>query len=194
MEFFDRHAERWDEMRHPAAAPELLQALVDRFGLRDGDTVLDLGCGTGRAAPFLLRAVGAGGTVVCADFSAGMLRRARRKKALRRARFIRARAEALPCADGSFDAVVCYCAFPHFEAGPALAEFNRLLRAGGRLVIVHPLGSCEINAIHSRAGGAVSEDLMPPAAEMGPLLMARGFSPVRLLDRPGIYLVIALKR
>ncbi|MDD5557031.1 MAG: methyltransferase domain-containing protein [bacterium] len=193
MEFFDRQAERWDAMRHGAAEQGRLDGLVGRFGLRAGDTVLDLGCGTGRATPLLLRAAGAGGRVVCADFSAGMLREASRKRGLRGAGFVQARAEEIPCADGSFDAVVCYCAFPHFEAGRALGEIRRILRAGGRLVIAHPLGSAEINEIHKRAGGAVSKDVMAPAPAMGTPLRAAGFRPLRLVDRPGTYLVIALK-
>ena len=52
---------------------------VDAPRLRSGDTVLDLGCGTGRNLPLLAKAVGTAGRVVGIDVSSGALYRARRR-------------------------------------------------------------------------------------------------------------------
>ena len=49
---------------------------VDRLGLRAGDRVLDVGCGTGRSLSYLQRAVGPTGRVYGIDISSGMLRKA----------------------------------------------------------------------------------------------------------------------
>ncbi|MCS4505135.1 methyltransferase domain-containing protein [Arhodomonas aquaeolei] len=54
-------------------------ALVDGLALAPGDTVVDLGCGTGRNLPRLARAVGPAGRIIGVDVSAGMLERARRR-------------------------------------------------------------------------------------------------------------------
>lgn len=54
------------------------QAMVRSAGIRHGDTVLDLGCGSGANFPFLVEAVGPSGRVVGADISGQMLARARR--------------------------------------------------------------------------------------------------------------------
>lgn len=49
---------------------------IDRLGLRSGDRVLDVGCGTGLNFPLLRQAVGATGVVVGVDLSVAMLARA----------------------------------------------------------------------------------------------------------------------
>jgi ubiquinone/menaquinone biosynthesis C-methylase UbiE len=51
---------------------------VDRLGLRAGDRVLDVGCGTGRSLGYLHKAVGPTGRVYGIDISPGMLRKAQK--------------------------------------------------------------------------------------------------------------------
>ena len=51
---------------------------VDRLGLRPGDKVLDVGCGTGRSLDYLQSAVGPTGRVYGIDISAGMLGKAQK--------------------------------------------------------------------------------------------------------------------
>ena len=55
------------------------RAAIEALHVRPGDTVLDVGCGTGRNLPLLARAVGEGGRVVGLDVSAGALDRARQR-------------------------------------------------------------------------------------------------------------------
>ncbi|MEO7589334.1 MAG: methyltransferase domain-containing protein [Arachnia sp.] len=63
----------------PLGARRLQERAVDLLDLQPGDTVVDLGCGTGVNLPILARAVGERGRVVGVDLSAGMLARARRR-------------------------------------------------------------------------------------------------------------------
>jgi demethylmenaquinone methyltransferase/2-methoxy-6-polyprenyl-1,4-benzoquinol methylase len=55
------------------------RAAIEALHVRPGDTVLDVGCGTGRNLPLLARAVGEGGRVIGLDVSSGALDRARQR-------------------------------------------------------------------------------------------------------------------
>ena len=93
--------------------------------------VLDVACGTGDMVVELMRQ---GCTVTGVDLSEEMLAIARQKTA---AAVRVANAEALPFADGEFDAVTCAFGvrnFVHLEAG--LREMLRVLKPGGKLVIL----------------------------------------------------------
>jgi phosphatidylethanolamine/phosphatidyl-N-methylethanolamine N-methyltransferase len=57
--------------------PQLRQRAAIRLGLKAGDRVLEIGCGTGRNFPYLRQQIGARGTLYGVDLSSGMLRRAR---------------------------------------------------------------------------------------------------------------------
>src|SRR6201999_165505 len=56
---------------------------VDALRLRPGDTVLEMGAGSGRNLPYLVDAVGPSGAVIGVDLSAGMLAEARKMAARR---------------------------------------------------------------------------------------------------------------
>ncbi|MFD0904242.1 class I SAM-dependent methyltransferase [Actinomadura sediminis] len=97
---------------------------------------LDAACGTGRHASLLARR---GHRPIGVDASPDMLARARAR--VPEARFARGDLHRLPVRDASVDLVVSGLALTHVpDLGPVLAEFARVLRPGGDLVIsdVHP--------------------------------------------------------
>jgi demethylmenaquinone methyltransferase / 2-methoxy-6-polyprenyl-1,4-benzoquinol methylase len=108
-----------------------------------GSRVLDVATGTGDLAIELARRVSPGGEVIGADFSEGMLDRARAKALARsgaervRPRFEWADALALPYPDGRFDAATVGFGVRNFEdlAG-GLREMVRVVRPGGRVVVL----------------------------------------------------------
>ncbi len=103
-----------------------------RTGARTGaGTAVDAACGTGRlSAPLVER----GYRVVGVDGSPDMLRQARRR--LPDSEFLAGDLRHLPVRDGSADLVVTGLALTHVaELGPAFAEFARVLRPGGHLVV-----------------------------------------------------------
>jgi ubiquinone/menaquinone biosynthesis C-methylase UbiE len=109
-------------------------ALLAAAGVAPGQHVLDVATGTGIAAAAAAAIVGPSGSVVAGDISPAMLDVARRKLTEAPVTFERLDAHALPYPDGRFDAVICQLGLMLFaEPGHALAEFNRVVRAGGRV-------------------------------------------------------------
>jgi len=105
--------------------------------------VLDLGCGTGDLTINIARLASASVSVVGLDYSQPMLELAR-QKAFRAGAvldFLRGQADRLPFPDDCFDAVGISFAFRNLTyrnpvCQPHLAEVRRVLRTGGRYVIV----------------------------------------------------------
>lgn len=133
--FFDRHAEA-DE--YNVFAPETTRDIVDRFvgfcGLRPGDRVLDLGCGSGIFASHLAQR---GVVVAGVDLSHRLL--ARGKQAAPSVGFVTGDAEHLPFASGSFAGVLLSGIIHHLPDPRQMArETHRVLRPGGRFMAFDP--------------------------------------------------------
>ena len=106
------------------------------FATLPAGTVLDAACGTARHGVHLAQA---GHRIVGVDRSPAMLAKARAK--LPQGDFREGDLTALPVETASVDAVVCALALVHLpELGGVMAEFARVLRSGGRVIVsdVHP--------------------------------------------------------
>src|SRR5215207_8630859 len=139
---FDRIAGVYDLMNSAMTAGlhhEWRQRAVERAEVRRGSDALDVCCGTGDLALELRRQIGADGRVVGCDFSEPMLELARRKSGDEDlpVEFGWADALDLPYGDASFDAVtIGFGARNLADLERGLAEMVRVLRPGGRLVIL----------------------------------------------------------
>jgi ubiquinone/menaquinone biosynthesis C-methylase UbiE len=117
------------------------QRLAELARLEQGQSVLDVGCGTGALALAAKGFVGAAGSVAGIDPSPEMVARARKKatKAGVEARFEVATIEALPFADATFDAALSSLMLHHLtDEGlrQGLGEIARVLKPGGRFLAV----------------------------------------------------------
>jgi SAM-dependent methyltransferase len=108
-------------------------------GWAPGARLLDVASGAGYPALAAAAAVHPGGTVAAADVSARMvaaLRHSAEAAGLDNLGCVEMDAEALGFADASFDAVTCVCGLMFCaEPGRAIAEMQRVLKAGGRFAI-----------------------------------------------------------
>src|SRR5215471_7094599 len=145
-------------------------------GLKNGDAVLDVGCGTGTLAIAAKRRVGPVGRVFGIDASPEMIARANKKaqKADVEVVFKNAVAEALPFSDGQFDAVLNTLMLHHLPRKPRAAcvrEMFRVLKPGGRLLAIdfggtRPKGRGLFSQLH-RHGEVNLRDLIAAFAEAG---------------------------
>jgi demethylmenaquinone methyltransferase/2-methoxy-6-polyprenyl-1,4-benzoquinol methylase len=139
---FDRIAGVYDVMNSAMTAGlhhQWRERAVDRAEVGPGSDALDLCCGTGDLALELRRRIGPDGRVVGSDFSEPMLELARRKSGEQGlpVEFGWADALDLPYGDAGFDAVtIGFGARNLADLERGLAEMARVLRPGGRLVIL----------------------------------------------------------
>ena len=136
-EFFASASGQWDRLREDLFGDRFhLHALL---ALIDPDlTVGDLGCGTGQVSEMLASHVA---KVVAVDGSTDMVQAARKRlKGLHHVEVRRGNMEALPVDDGQLDVAVVALVLHHLpEPARALAEVHRVLKTGGRVLIVDML-------------------------------------------------------
>ena len=130
--------------------------------------ILELGCGTGNLQAALNDVLIAHnlGSVSGVDASAQMLHLARRKAP--QARLARADAGALPFLHASFDHVVATFPSEYIAAPATLAEVRRVLRPGGRLLVVLGAQLAGPEAYQSLVTLAYRLFLLHPPSSQGP--------------------------
>ena len=190
--YFNQSAAIWDETISEKDTTKL-RRMAKRLNINPSSTVLDVGTGTGVFIPFLLSEVGENGQIVALDFAEEMLRKAQAKGFNGNIDYLCADVMNIPVADVVFDAIVCYSSFPHFQDKPrALAEMNRVIKSGGRLLICHTTSRDTINEIH-RQIPAVQNDIIPDEDGMQILLSIAGFTDIKIGDDSESYLCSARK-
>lgn len=152
------------------------ERLLAPAALQQGESVLDIGCGTGSLALVAKAQVGNAGRVVGVDPSNAMIDRARIKAAKKNVAvdFQVAWAQALRFPDESFDVVLSTVMLHHIpRAGreDALREVKRVLKATGRLVAidfgVDPGGHKGLLGHLHRHGGLSARNLVELVTRVG---------------------------
>jgi ubiquinone/menaquinone biosynthesis C-methylase UbiE len=121
----------------PAQFAAPARDLVTVIGVTAGETVLDVGTGTGAFLTPALAATGRSGTVVGVDPSVEMMSEMPRSSIdPRPRRLVVGQMPGLPFGDDAFDAVAASFVLPHCRDHPgALADMARVCRTGGRVGI-----------------------------------------------------------
>ena len=187
--FFASRADAWDE-RFPDDGPAFAGAIAE-LGLRRGQTVLDAGAGTCRAAVHLRMAVGTTGRVVAVDVTPEMLAVAATGGRDRQCALLQADASVLPLMAASVDAVLAAGLVAHLsDPTEGLGELARVTRSGGRLAVFHPIGRATLAARHGRSP---SDDDLLHAPNLANALQASGWVADRIDDADDRYLALATR-
>ncbi|GAB3574445.1 class I SAM-dependent methyltransferase [Leifsonia lichenia] len=154
-------------------------ALVELAGDVAGRRVLDAGCGSG---PILSDLRDRGAVVTGFDSSAGMVAQARRRLGADADLLVADLAHPLPFADQTFDDVVVSQALHYLEDwAPTLAEFRRVLKPGGRLLVSEEHPSAVF--LSDRLSGGTSE-YFGVRARTEEWTMGGGTAQLTFWDRP----------
>ena len=133
---FDKVADRYDLLNDVLSLGQdrlWRRAVAHAAAARAGERVLDVAAGTGTSSRAF---VTAGADCVACDFSLGMLTVGKRRGVIPGLRFVAGDAMRLPFAGESFDAVTISFGLRNVaDHQAALAEFLRVTRPGGRLVV-----------------------------------------------------------
>jgi demethylmenaquinone methyltransferase/2-methoxy-6-polyprenyl-1,4-benzoquinol methylase len=190
-EYFNALAPQWNSK---VENKPVLKDYLYRFGISHGDKVLDVGAGTGRMTEHLCKLVGSAGLVAAIDIAELMLTEAKKNLNSQNVISICTDVCTLSLKNNQFDKVLCFSSFPHIKKPlEALLEINRILRPGGRLLILHTCSSQELNSFHASLKGIVSKDVLPTARNMVPLLKKSGLISKYIEDRNELYWVEAMK-
>jgi len=149
----------------------VIEAVLKRAELVPGETVLDLGTGTGAVAILAATQVGSTGRIKAVDISPEMLTRAGervRELQLKNIDLAEGRAEAIPADDRSVDAVVASLSLMYvIDRAAAAMEIARVLRPGGRLVAAVWAGPGEADIVRfQQTAGSFAPT--PPVRGVGP--------------------------
>jgi ubiquinone/menaquinone biosynthesis C-methylase UbiE len=167
------------------------ERLVRLARLETGQSVLDVGCGTGSLAITAKRRVGPAGTVRGVDASPEMIARARRKahKAGVDVSFTEGVVETLPFPDGGFDAVLSTLMLHHLPGDArrqCALEMRRVLKPGGYVLAVDfgrtPGGRKGLIERFHRHGRIDMDHLVAILSEAGLQIVERGAVGVRDLN------------
>jgi len=151
------------------------EAVIDRAAIRLGESVLDLGTGTGSVALRVASKVGETGRVIGNDISQEMLGLAAHKAKelnITNVEFQEGRAESISTEDSSFDVVLASLSLMYVvDRAAAAREIGRVLRPGGRLIaaVWAAPDECDIVLFQQTAGSFAPP---PPVPGVGPGALA----------------------
>lgn len=118
----------------------LVATLLETMAPKPGQSILDVGCGSGALDRMLARSITRDSVITASDLNPFLLREAealaREDGVASSIRFQEANAEALPFAGASFDHAFTVTVLEECDADKALAEMRRVVRPGGRVGVI----------------------------------------------------------
>jgi ubiquinone/menaquinone biosynthesis C-methylase UbiE len=157
--FGSNAAENYEKYFVPVIGRPCALDLIREAGLRKGERVLDVACGTGTVTRLAAEQVGASGAVSALDANAGMLAVARSLPSEIPIKWYETVAESIPLPDQSFDVVLCGIGLQFFADKPAaLREMRRVLKPGGRVHLSTPVPNAFFDVLDRAVARHVSEE------------------------------------
>ena len=185
-DFFNNFAPQWDNEH--VAEKEIIDTVLDNGDIKENVDILDVACGTGVLFPYYLeRKVK---SITAVDISPEMVKIAKSK--FPQADVICGDAENFTFPH-QFDAIMIYNAFPHFpEPEKVIENLSKHLKSGGKISIAHGLSKKELDEVHMKSAGKVS-NILPECEELAEMLKPY-FNVDIMISNDKMYQVSGIKR
>ncbi|HYH04750.1 MAG TPA: class I SAM-dependent methyltransferase [Bacillota bacterium] len=192
--YFDELADKWDLGRKPPTTQ--VKSFIARLNIQTGDTVLDIGTGTGLLIPYIFEYNPA--KVVAIDLSVRMLQKLTEKFGNRfKPKLVTHCSDVhnWDLQDQFAEVAICNGVYPHFhDEQLALSQIFRVLRPGGVLAINHFNSKDFINLVHAGINHElICQDLLKPVAIVADTVRKVGFTISEVMDDETQYCLIAKK-
>ena len=187
-EFFNNIADEWNNDLDDI---NKIESLLNELYIKNGDSVLDVGCGKGIITPLLSKR--SQNRVVAMDLSENMIKGAIESHSVNsNLEFI--------CGDflesdfkSQFDYIVMFNAYPHFmEVDRLSSVVYKALKDEGHFAIIHSLSKEELNTHHKQHAMKVSRPL--DSADMEAKKFVSQFDIEKTIDEKDRYLIILKKK
>lgn len=179
-QYWTKHSDTIHQMFVP-----LTRALIERAGIHQGQTVLDIAGGAGEPSLTIAEAVGPEGSVTCTDAVAEMVEAARaeaQRRGLSNVQFRQCAAGPLPFAANSFDVVVSRLGVMFFpDPVAAFREMLRVLKPGGRMAFA-VWGKSDVNPFCYLVTRVMEQHVTSPVADPDAPNAFRFAEPGKLAD------------
>lgn len=187
--YFNSKAEQWDTIiTHDM---DKVRKIIGLSGVTAGNTVLDVGTGTGVVIPVLQSHVGNQGRITAIDISDRMIAVAQRKFNYPNVEFIVGDVMESRFQKEQFDCIICYSMFPHFEdQRAAIALLATYLKKDGKLAICHSQSRKAINSLHRDLTGPVQNDRLPTAEVLSQYFSESGLKVSKRIDDEDMFVII----
>ena len=172
----------------PDIARQRLQTLK-ALALNTGESVVDVGCGTGFLISEMAAMVGDTGSLTGVDFSQDMLDVAvQRCESLPQVTLRQGSAVDLPLNDDSFDAATCTQTLLYVpDVDQSIAELARVLKVGGRLAVVETdWNGAIVNSSDPAMTQVIFQSFQKPIpnpnlpTKLSPMLRKHGFGAINI--------------
>lgn len=179
----------WDSVTE--VWPEKMAHILDVARIKKGDSLMDIGTGTGVMLPFMEERIGAEGRITAVDIADKMLEKAKEKYSrFKNITYANLDAET-DTIDGKYDCIMIFCVFPHFERPLDTVEWlvKVNLAHGGRLVLAFPESKEKINGIGHHNDGTVHSHPLISAETLAAQLRALGMNVDFIQDDDSYYIL-----
>ncbi|MBL0732091.1 MAG: class I SAM-dependent methyltransferase [Desulfosarcina sp.] len=186
-EFFDKITHVFDPPL-PEGVPERLDQIVADAEIKRGDCILDVGSGTGILLPLIHKYKP--GKIVACDLSEEMLESLKKQHPY--AITIKSDVRDLTLPDDSIDVVFVNACYSNLvDKKGFLINIGRMMKAGGRMVISHPMGRGFIDLLREKSPFPLDD--FPYESEAKNMLAPQGLNVSKYIDRKDLYILVAIK-